>query len=213
LYALSLHARSFNFSNLALRASAAGNRSQHDGSSGHTARTSGYTASIPFRPAEVKRPLMTQHSEERVPETESEASVHAGARILPFERPQSDLQRAIQQRAQQALDLDRERDREKRRPQPLKWLAIFALACIPVLLTFTAVDGFVRVFQKVAATYATEPPVQQQQTAPSEPEAAPQPGVVMLQSYDVPSGTQRTATPPSVNSSATRKPAEAPARR
>jgi hypothetical protein len=210
LYALSLHVRRFSFSDLALYASAAGNRSQHHRSSGHTARTSGYTASIPFRPAEAKRPLMTQHSEERIPETEGEASVHAGARILPFERPQSELQRAIQQRAQQALDLDRER--ETRRPQPLKWLAIFALACIPVLLTFTAVDGFVRVFQKIAATYATEPAVQQQ-TAPSEPEAAPQPGVVMLQSYDVPSGTQRTATPPGVNSSASRKPTEAPARR
>jgi hypothetical protein len=156
---------------------------------------------------------MTQHSEERLPETEGAPSVHAGARILPFERPQSDLQRAIQQRAQEALDLDRERDREKRRPKPLKWLAIFALACIPVLLTFTAVDGFVRVFQKIAATYSVEPPVQEQQTAPSEPDSTPQPGVVMLQSYDVPSGTQRSAAPPSVNSTAPRKPAEAPARR
>ena len=93
---------------------------------------------------------MTQHSEERLPETEGAPSGRAGARILPFERPQSELQRAVQQRAQEALDLDRERDREKRRPQPLKWLAIFALACIPVLLTVSAVDGFLRVFHKIS---------------------------------------------------------------
>ena len=106
---------------------------------------------------DAKRPLMTQHSEERLPETEGAPSGHAGARILPFERPQSELQRAVQQRAQEALDLDRERDREKRRPQPLKWLAIFALACIPVLLTVSAVDGFLRVFHKIVATYSSEP--------------------------------------------------------
>jgi hypothetical protein len=142
---------------------------------------------------------MTQHSEERLPETEGEPSVNAGARILPFERPQSDLQRAIQERAQQALDVDRERDREKRRPQPLKWLAIFALACIPVLLTVSAVDGFLRVFQKIVATYSEEPPTQQQAT-PSEPEAASRPGLVMLQSYDSPTDAQRSATPPAASS-------------
>ena len=96
---------------------------------------------------------MTQHSEERLPQTEGEPSVRAGARILPFERPQSELQRAIQLRAQETIDLNRERDREKRRPQPLKWLAIFALACVPVVLTLGAVDGFLRVFHKVTATY------------------------------------------------------------
>ena len=105
---------------------------------------------------------MTQHSEERVPEAEDAPSARAGARILPFERPQSELQRAIQERAQHALDRDAELDREQRRPQPLKWLAIFALACIPVLLTFVAVDGFLRVFHKVAAMYSSEPPQQEQ---------------------------------------------------
>lgn len=138
---------------------------------------------------------MTQHSEERLPETDGAASVNAGARILPFERPQSDLQRAIQERAQQALDLEREREREKRRPQPLKWLAIFALACIPVLLTISAVDGFVRVFHKIVATYSEAPPTQEQQAAPSEPEAASQPGVVMLQSYDAPADAQHNVPP------------------
>jgi len=128
---------------------------------------------------------MTQHSEERLPETEGAPSARAGARILPFERPQSELQRAIQQRAQDALDRDAELEREKSRPQPLKWLTIFALACIPVLGTVVAVDGFLRVFHKVAAIYSAEPPAkEQQQAAPSDEPSQSQPGVVMLESFD-----------------------------
>lgn len=136
---------------------------------------------------------MTQHSEERLPETEGAPSMRAGARILPFERPQSELQRAIQQRAQEALDLDRERAQAKRRPQPLKWITIFALACIPVLLTVVAVDGFLRVFHKVMETYSSEP---QQQAAPAETESTSRPGIVMLESYDAPTDAQRSATSP-----------------
>ena len=142
---------------------------------------------------------MTQQSEERLPETEGAQSVRSGARILPFERPQSELQRAIQERAQHALDRDAELDREQRRPQPLKWLAIFALACIPVLLTFVAVDGFLRVFHKVAAMYSSEP-TQQQAAPPAATESSSQPGIVMLESYDASPATQRSApsetTPP-----------------
>jgi hypothetical protein len=147
---------------------------------------------------------MTQHSEERLPETEGAPSGRTGARILPFERPQSELQRAIQQRAQDALDRDAELEREKRRPQPVKWLTIFALACIPVLLTIVAVDGFLRVFHKVAAIYSADtPPQAQQQAAPSEEPSQSQPGVVMLESFDAPSQTQqRTDTPPADASSA-----------
>jgi hypothetical protein len=139
---------------------------------------------------------MTQHSEERLPETEEATSVRTGARILPFERPQSELQRAIQQRAQEALDRDRELDREKRRPQPLKWLTIVALACIPVLLTIVAVDGFLRVFHKVAEIYSKSPP-QQQQPAPAETESTSRPGIVMLESYEAPaSPAPAEANPP-----------------
>ena len=155
---------------------------------------------------------MSQHSEERLPEAEGEPSVRSGARILPFERPQSELQRAIQQRAQEALDLDRERERETRRPQPLKWLAIFALACIPVLLTIIAVDGFVRVFHKVKAMYLSEPPAQQQaapEAAESEPSVS-RPGIVMLESYDVPRDTQRTAPSASADAPAPAPAADAP---
>jgi len=140
---------------------------------------------------------MTQHSEERLPETEGAPSVRAGARILPFERPQSELQRAIQQRAQDALDRDAELDREKRRPQPLKWLTIFALACIPVLLTFVAVDGFLRVFHKVADMYSSPP--QQEQAQPAQSEANSTPGIVMLQSYQTPSATPRSDSAPAAS--------------
>jgi hypothetical protein len=141
---------------------------------------------------------MSQHSEERLPDAETNAGAPAGARILPFERPQSDLQRAIQERAQEALD--RDRDRQRPRPQPLKWLAIFALACIPVLLTFAAVDGFLRVFYRINETYKSAPSPAAQQPA-GEPEAVPassEPGVVMLQSYDTQDAApaaQRGATP------------------
>ncbi len=142
---------------------------------------------------------MTQHSEERLPETQGEQSVRSGARILPFERPPSELQRAIQQRAQEALDVDRERDRETRRPRPLKWLTIFALACIPVLITIVVIDGFVRVFHKVNDMYSSEPPAQQQQAIPSDTDSTTQststPGVVMLEAYSVQSDAQRSAPP------------------
>ena len=143
---------------------------------------------------------MTQHSEERLPETEGEPSVRAGARILPFERPQSELQRAIQLRAQETIDLNRERDREKRRPQPLKWLAIFALACVPVVLTLGAGDGFLRVFHQVTATFSSMPvpETQQQEAEPVEVQSTP--GIVMLESYEAPREAERSATSPAESS-------------
>jgi hypothetical protein len=150
---------------------------------------------------------MTQHSEERLPETEDAPSVRSGAQILPFERPQSELQRAIQQRAQEALDLDRERDRETRRPQPLKWITIFALASIPVLLTIVAIDGFVRVFHKITESYSSAPAPQQQEPAPAVNESSSRPGIVMLESYDVPSDAQRSAPSPRASPPATDPPA------
>jgi hypothetical protein len=134
---------------------------------------------------------MSQHSEERLTAS-SAAAPRAGARILPFERPQSELQRAVQQRAQDALDRDRELDEQKRRPQPLKWLAIFAVACIPVLLTLGAVDSFLRVFHKIAATYSAMPTPQ---PAAEPVPTSSEPGVVLLQSYDESAGAQRSATP------------------
>lgn len=148
---------------------------------------------------------MTQHSEERLPQTEGAPSVRTGARILPFERPQSDLQRAIQQRAQETIDLNLERDRETRRPQPLKWAAIFVLACIPVALTLGAVNGFLKVFHQVTATFSSAPASEAQDVAPPE-EVQTTPGVVMLEAYEVPPQAERSATP----SPATSPPVQAP---
>lgn len=134
---------------------------------------------------------MSQHSEERA-DSGSARPPRSGARILPFERPQSELQRAIQQRAQEALDRNRELDAEGRRPKPLKWLTIFAVASIPVLLLFAAVDSFLRVFHKVAETYTAAPPPEQQ--APAMPLQDPsQPGVVFLEPYD---GRQKSEPAP-----------------
>ncbi len=104
------------------------------------------------------------------------------ARILPFERPPTDLQRAVQTRAQEAIERARERSRTK--PAPLRWTVIFLLALVPVLLIFAGVDAFVRAFHRINETYSNMP-------APAAPQSADQttqpaviqqePGVVMLQ--------------------------------
>lgn len=140
---------------------------------------------------------MSQQSEERLPESASaNASAVPSAQILQFERPQSDLQRAIQLRAQEALDRERDRDRETRRPRPLKWLIILAIAAIPVVLIFGAVDGFLRAFYKVNETYQSMPV-----PAPAEPAAEEQlplqssePGVVLIQPLKEPE-TQSKSPP------------------
>jgi hypothetical protein len=138
---------------------------------------------------------MSQQSEERLPETKAgetpgdgASSSEAGsARILPFSRPQSDLQRAIQLRAQEAIDRDLARDREARRPRPLKRILILLIALIPVLLIFGAVDGFLRVFYRLNETYSTQPATSAPQPAaqPEEP-IQQEPGVVLLQQYPAP---------------------------
>jgi hypothetical protein len=130
---------------------------------------------------------MTHQSEERVPSTTGDSpQAPASAQILPFERPQSDLQRAIQLRAQEAIDRDRDRDREERRPQPLKWLIILLIAAIPVVLIFGAVDGFLRAFYKINETYNSAPPPAQVEQAPATENVQTTPGVVLLQPYDQP---------------------------
>ena len=139
---------------------------------------------------------MSQHSEE-LAESAARPPTRPGARILPFERPQSELQRAIQERAQHALDRDRERDEEKRRPKPLKWLALFAIACIPVFLLFAAVDAFLRVFYKVTETYNSAPPPAQ--AAPAAVPDSSQPGVVFIESYDERAGSATGAAAPAAD--------------
>jgi len=70
---------------------------------------------------------MTQSSEERVPSTEDESST---ARILPFERPQSELQRAVQQRAQERI----EAEQIKPKVSNVRRFMTLIAALVPVLL-------------------------------------------------------------------------------
>lgn len=138
---------------------------------------------------------MSQQSEERLPES-APATATPSAQILPFERPQNDLQRAIQIRAQEAIDRDSERDRETRRPRPLKWLIIFAIAAIPVVLTFGAVDGFLRAFYKVNETYQSMPVPEPAQPATEQPVLqSSEPGVVLLQPVQEPEAQPKVSTP------------------
>lgn len=135
---------------------------------------------------------MTHPSEERLPDSApADAQTSSSARILPFERPQSDLQRAIQLRAQQAIDLDRDRDREKKKPQPLRWIIIAAIALIPVVLIFGAVDGFLRAFYRINETYKSAP-AGQPARQPEEPQVS-EPGVVLLQPYGSSSSDEAAA--------------------
>lgn len=119
---------------------------------------------------------MTQHSEERVA-APAEIPSAKSARILPFERPPSELQRAIQQRAQEAME--RDRDREKIRPAWWRWAVVLMLAIVPVFLIFGAVDGFLRAFYRYNEIFSTPAP-----SAEPTPQQSSQPGVVMLESFE-----------------------------
>jgi hypothetical protein len=141
---------------------------------------------------------MTTPSEERLPEaSEMPGQASSSARILSFERPRSDLQRAIQQRAQEAITRDQEREREVRRPQPLRTLIILAVATIPVVLLFGAVDSFVRAMHGAYERYFSEPPtppppsVQAVEPVPQSSE----PGVVLLQPYEIAPATKPVPSP------------------
>ena len=129
---------------------------------------------------------MSQQSEERVPEAApANGDPTQGARILHMKSRHYDLQRAIQQRAQESVEREAELDREERRPKPLKWLIIFAIACLPIVVTLFMVDSFLRVFHRYLDTTT-----KQQQTLPIEGDSqlptdtvpqSNQPGVVLLQ--------------------------------
>ena len=130
---------------------------------------------------------MTQQSEERVPESTPSADDQPGARILHLKATPYDLQRAIQQRAQESVEREAELDREERRPKPLKWLIIFAIACLPIMVTLFMVDSFLRVFHRYLSTTSQQ---QQQQMQSAEDDSqvpsgttlqSNQPGVVLLQ--------------------------------
>jgi hypothetical protein len=128
---------------------------------------------------------MTQQSEDRLPEsTSADADGSQSARVLRMKSTPYDLQRAIQQRAQESVEREAQLDREERRPKPLKWLVIFAIACVPIALTLFMVDGFLRAFHSYLGTVSKQEQVQAERDAqiPSETTLqSSEPGVVMLQ--------------------------------
>jgi hypothetical protein len=137
---------------------------------------------------------MSQHSEERV--SDQVVSINGkAARVIPFERPQSELQKAVQQRAQEAID--RERDRARQKPPAWKRAFVLVLAAVPVVLTFGAAIGFVSALRQFNTAVfdgaKTSPP----QSAQGANPAPAEPDVVILQPYDAPARpTSGTTSPP-----------------
>lgn len=129
---------------------------------------------------------MSQHSEERLPSPLEESA--RSAQILQFERPQSDAQKAIQQRAQQEIDLKRSREASRKAPVG-RWVIGFSVALVPVLILLGSVDGFLRVFHKINAMYEAMP--EPQAPAIQEPEQT-ESGVVILKPMDA----AKSAPPP-----------------
>jgi hypothetical protein len=118
---------------------------------------------------------MSQPSEDRSPEATPSRQT---ARVLPFERS-SELQRAVQQRAMESME--RTREREMTKPNPVRRLAMFALALIPVGLLFGAVDGLLRVFHHMNDLY-NSPDANPAPTVIEAPQLeSSEPGVVLLQ--------------------------------
>lgn len=120
---------------------------------------------------------MSHTSEDRVP-----VEAQEGATILPFERPQSELQKAVQMRAQEQIERIRRREHAKRNPNPWRVAIVVVLAAIPVIALFSGVDAFLRAIQMYMATQAAEPAqTESQPEPPQEIESSSEPGVVFLQ--------------------------------
>lgn len=133
---------------------------------------------------------MSQQSEERLAEsTPADTDGQQTARILHMKSTHYDLQRAIQQRAQESVEREASLDREERRPKPLKWLIIFAIACVPIVLTLFMVDGFLRAFHRYLYTTTAQQAEQAKRDAEASSETtlqSDQPGVVLLQPMTLP---------------------------
>lgn len=145
---------------------------------------------------------MSQQSEERAPEsTPTTDDAQQGARILHLKSTHYDLQRAIQQRAQESVEREAALDREQRRPKPLKWAIAFVIACLPIAATLFMVDGFLRVFHQYLGTISKQEQ-EQAQAAEAEAQQAPsnQPGVVMLQPVDPQQSAPAASTSPGSDS-------------
>lgn len=140
---------------------------------------------------------MSQQSEECLSESaHADPNAAPSARILHMKARQYDLQKAIQQRAQESVEREAKMDEEQRRPKPLKWLIAIAIAAIPAVMLLTAVDSFLKVFHKYLNVVSEQ--VQQQQleaeaaaaaaaaAAEAEGPVQTQPGVVMLKPLIIP---------------------------
>jgi hypothetical protein len=122
---------------------------------------------------------MSHTSEDRVPSADE---LSESARVLPFERPQSELQKAIQMRAQENIERIRQRDAAKRRPHPLRVAIVMVLAAIPVILIFGAVDKFLTAIEKYNASFESAPAQSESQPESPPPiESSAEPGMVFLQ--------------------------------
>jgi len=139
---------------------------------------------------------MSQKSEERV--ADQVIPLPTKARVIPFERPQSELQKAVQERAQEAID--RERDRANQKPPAWRRALVLAIAVIPVVLTFGAAVGFMGALRQFNSTVFNSAPAAQQTppAAADTPTTQRDPDVVMLQPLTVPSPapTGRTSGAP-----------------
>ena len=153
---------------------------------------------------------MSQQSEECLPESASaEQNGVPGARILHMKGRHYDLQKAIQQRAQESVEREAALDHEQHRPKPLKWAIALLIAAIPIALTLVAVDSFLRVFHKyldVTVETANKQAEEQAAAAAAAEAQAPvtsaEPGVVMLSPLLVPPDQKAQQAPPSQTSQA-----------
>jgi hypothetical protein len=106
------------------------------------------------------------------------------ARILPFERPQSELQRAVQLRAQERIDAES----VKPKTSPVRSIVTLLAALVPVVLIFSGFFVAVHAVRLITSLYmsapqspapATAEQAEAEQAEVSLPEAS-QPGVVIL---------------------------------
>lgn len=116
---------------------------------------------------------MSQQSEERL---SNESSGPQTARVIPFEKPPSDLQRAVQMRAQERIDAES----IKPKASPLRSVIGLVVATIPVLLIFSGFFVAVQAVRLITSLYAPAPQAQADAQPVQEAPEPQQPGVVML---------------------------------
>ena len=103
---------------------------------------------------------MSQRPEEPLSD---EPAAPQKARVIPFERPQSELQRAVQIRAQERIDAES----VKPKRSPVRSILTLAAALVPVLLIFSGFFVAVQAVRLITSLYATAP---QSQAAPQQSE-------------------------------------------